>query len=169
MERVREVLAIHPRAGVHRISELLAIDSRSPLKLDPHYILKLKRKIENERSRRFDTVKVEKYISQLEDEIEQVVVRAWKILLRSYDEKAKIAAAKVIIYAKLKLLDAKLNSGIFEKHLGTLKIEGRLTEERKTLIIQAFQHFGIVKDEVLPMTQGKENINGNTKSIATHS
>jgi hypothetical protein len=165
MERVREILAIYPRAGVYKIRSILQSDQKSPLFLDPVYILKLKKKIEAERSRRFDKEKVEKYIAKLEDEIEEVVKRAWLILAsRETRESEKIMAAKLIIDSKLKLLEAKMNAGIFERNLGTINFNSKITEERKIAILHAFKNWGIIKGDIPQLIESpKQNANNEEK------
>lgn len=148
LERVREVLAIYPRASARQIREVLLADKRFPIALDVHYILKLRGKIESERIKRFDRATIEGYVAKLEDEIEQVLTRAWAILLGAqYDDRARIAAAKIIVDAKLKIFEAKMSAGIFEKHLGTFRVEGKFIDEHRVLVLQALRNFGILKDD----------------------
>ncbi|GIW70337.1 MAG: hypothetical protein KatS3mg101_1084 [Patescibacteria group bacterium] len=155
IERVREVLALKPRAGAIAISRFLREDPHNPINLDPHYILKLKKKIEGERVHRFDHAKVEAHIAEMQDEIDQLCVEMWTIVLnRAMDERARVAAAKIIIDAKIKLFEAKLDAGIFERKLGTFDIKNtyEIKNEHKVLILNALANYGIIAAE-----QKKEN------------
>jgi len=162
MERVREVLALNPRAGAIAISNLLKEDRNNPINLDPHYIVKLKRKIQGERIHRFDQAKVEQHIAQLEDETEQLCIQMWRIVLdQTMDERARVAAAKTIIDAKIKLFEAKMDAGIFERKLGTFEMKHTHTyeiiQEKKILILNALKNYGIINP---PQTNG--SIDSNT-------
>jgi hypothetical protein len=147
MEAIREVLAVQPRAGAYKIRELLQ-KRKNPLVLDPHYILKLKRKIESERIHRFDRAKVEAHIAEMQDEIDQLCIQMWAIVLdKTYDERARVAAAKVIIDAKTKLFEAKLDAGIFERKIGTVDVKNtyEIKSEHKVLILNALANYGIIE------------------------
>lgn len=145
MERVREVLALNPRMGKLAIRNFL-MKQKNPIVLDAGYILKLKRKIERERIHRFDNAKVEKRISEMEDKIQSVIARMFSILANPMtDARAKVAAGKVIVDSEIKLFQAQLDAGIFERKFGTMNIE--IIENHYQKVLHAFANFGIVKPQ----------------------
>lgn len=162
MERIREVLALKPRAGAITISNVLKTDPNEPLSLDPHYIIKLKKKIKGERVHRLDQAVVEEHISEMQDEIDQVTVQMWAIVLDgSADERARVGAAKVIVDSKLKLFEAKLDAWIFERKLGTLEVKRtyELKTEHKVLVLQAIANYGIIPPQTKTNEPASEKSN----------
>lgn len=160
MERVREVLALKPRAGAITISNILKGDPNDPLSLDPHYVIKLKKKIAGERKHRFNQALVDEHIAEMEDAINELVVRMWAIVLdSSIDERARVGAAKVIVDSKVKLFEAKMDAGIFERKLGTFEVRKtyELKAEQKILILNALENYGIVPKQ--------NNGNGSEKQL----
>ncbi len=148
-ERVREVLALNPRATERSIQKLLEEHPDSALNLSRDYIRKLKRKIEGERAHRFDHAAVDKHIAQVQDRAETVISTMWTILL---DQKQKgrdrVAAAQTIIKADIELWKALLDGGVFERKLGTLDLNANLRNrpvppEVKEMMLKALQaHLG---------------------------
>lgn len=150
VERVREVLALNPRAGKRVIREILAKDRDDPITLDADYILILKKKIEGERTHRFDFPKVEKRLAEMQDRTESVIAQMWRILLnQTMDERARVAAAKIIIEAELKFFDAQMAAGIFERKLGSLEVRHthELAPEHKALVLNVFANYGIIRNQ----------------------
>lgn len=147
IERVREVLALKPRAGCRVIKEVLSTDKGDPLNLDEWYIISLKRKIAGERVHRFDNAKVEKALSEIQDRVEGVIAQMWGILLdQNKDDRARVAAGKVIIDAEHKFLEAQLATGIYERKLGSVDIHHhQLTPDQQIAIIRVFTNYGIIK------------------------
>ena len=148
-ERIREVLALNPRASVRAIYKLLESHPQSPLKLSHPYILKLRHKIEGEREHRFDHAAVEKHLATIQDRLETVVSQMWLLLLdEKTDGKVRVAAANTIIKADMDLWQAFLDGGVFERKLGTIDINARLRnrpipEEVKSIMLKALKaHLG---------------------------
>lgn len=153
VERVREVLALNPRAGVRTIREVLEKDPENPVILNPHYILKLKKKIQGERKQRFSQALVDERLSEIQDRTEGVIAQMWRILLNpTMDERARVAAAKVIIDAEHKFFEAQMDAGIFERRLGSVEVRHshEFSIEHKTLILKVFSNYGIIKDAESP-------------------
>lgn len=124
IERVREVIAINPRASARSIRAILESNSQDPLVLDRDYIGALLKKIRAERRVRFDRKIVEERLSEIQDQTEQVVQQLWLILLDTKQSaKNRIAAANGIVSADHKFWQAQLDAGIFERKLGTIDLE----------------------------------------------
>jgi len=148
-ERVREVLALNPHAGLRSIRQFLENDPQTPLVLDVHYIGKLKQKIIQERKRRFDQTIVEERLSEIQDRTESVAAQMWQILLDAgAPEVARVAAAKVIIDSEHKLLEAQMNAGVFERKFGSVDIRHtyELAPEMKAMVLKTLANYGIIKN-----------------------
>ena len=147
MELVRQALVVKPGASIYVIEEMLKKADR-PLHL--HYILKIRNKIEAERRVRFDRRKVQARLAEMQDKMEQVQEKMWKILLdpRS-DDNAKVRAGVAIMDMERKFFDHQMDAGIFERKLGEFEVRHNLTidEETKRKIIAAMQNYGIIKVE----------------------
>ncbi|MBI4160052.1 hypothetical protein HY504_02705 [Candidatus Wolfebacteria bacterium] len=147
-ERVRDILILKPNASARSIAEALASDPKNPLPLHRLYIGKLIRKIEGERRHRLDNAKVTKYLAIIEDETQSVKEQLWGILLdNAADSKARVMAARGIIEAGNKLLELQMNAGIFERELGTVRVEHQHTiaPEIALPILKALQNYGIIR------------------------
>lgn len=146
-ERVREVLALQPTASTRTIREALQADPNAPLTLDRSYLDNLRRKIEGERRHRYDRAEVAQRLAELQDRTETIIAQMWRILLKTTAEPAeRIAAARTIIDAEHRFLEAQMNAGIFERNLGTLDVAHtlQLTPEYRALILRAFANYGLV-------------------------
>jgi len=148
MERVRGILAFNPRLGVHAIREKLRYDPADPVTIDPHYLLKLKNKIDAERKFRLDTTKVTERISQMQDTTAAVIEHFIELLISpSVEPKDRVAAGKAILAADKALFEAEMDAGVFERQLGSLTFKHKLLidPERKAAIIGAFVNIGLIK------------------------
>ena len=157
MERVREILVLKPGATREVISKAIENDPKAPMYLSPEYVGKLIRKIHGERINRFTDQIVSLKLAELQDSTRLVAEQMWSILLDSTaDEKARVAAGKMIIDSEHRLIEAMMTAGIFKKQLGTLKIEGsiehehehriKLAPEIKEPILRALQNYGLIRN-----------------------
>lgn len=156
IERIREVIAIKPRASLRTIREVLEGDPNEPLRLHIDYILKLLEKIRGERKYRFNQALVDKHLAEIQDQNESVITQMWRILLdNSRDERTRVAAAKVIVDANFKLFEAQLDAGIFERKLGTVDMKDayKINPEQQASILRALHNYGIIKDPNPESTQ----------------
>lgn len=155
-EMVRQTLTMIPTAGVWKIKDTLAANG---LILDATYILKLKKKIISERRLRVDRKKVEERIAEIEDKVTQVQTKLFEILMNSKTkDEAKIKAAEKIVNSEIRLLQAQMDAGIYERRLGTLKAETEIPEmDMNNPRVQAMINLGLIKSKnIIHMTEAKE-------------
>lgn len=160
IERVREVLVLNPRATERAIQTVLEQDASDPLKLNREYIRKLKKKIKGERQHRFDKKHINERLAELQDRTEGIIAQMWKILLDTEKSTlARVAAARTIIDAEQKLLEAQMDAGIFDRKLGTVDIEHThtlaLSPEHKALALAFLRNHGaITKPNIAALPDG---------------
>jgi len=155
IERVRQVLVMNPNMGVIRISKTLAEARSSPIKLDPQYISNLKKKIIGERTWRYEKAKVKRRIALLEDQTRELQSGLWEIVNNTAEEnKIRIQAANAIVASEHKLFQAQMDSGIYERKIGTIEVEEMrdraVGEEAVDMMVGAFRAWGLVEKEPEP-------------------
>lgn len=160
--RVRAVLVINPQASLREISDSLKSSKTAPLPLDLEYIAKLRKKIEGERANRHAGSGIANRISALQDKIHKLNEQLWQIAADgTTSKKEKIAALKTLAENDLKLLQAEMDAGIYDRQLGKLDIEARrnqpIDEEHQKKIEQAFEAWGFIKPEPKTIEMKQEN------------
>ena len=146
-ERIREVLVIDPRASLEKIRQGLTMH-RDPLTLDLAYISKLRKKIWKERQQPADPFALQQRVAEIEDRTRVIIGQMWSYMgSPSVEDKTKINAAKVIVDAEHKLLEAQMNAGFYDWKLGTVEHvhTHQLDPAAKTAILSALANYGIVK------------------------
>lgn len=145
MEMIRVCLTIEPNASDLKLQEMLR---KQDLSLDYQYIQKLRKKLKGERKYRINTQQVDERISDIRDKVSLAQQKLWEVLASDRTtNKDKVSAAKAIADTEIKLFNAEMDAGIFERNLGTLAVDHGLDENDPSiqLIMQAFQNYGIVK------------------------
>lgn len=145
MEMVRVCLTIEPNASDLKLQEMLR---KQDLSLDYHYVQKLRKKLRGERKYKIDTLKVEERVNDIRDKISLAQQKLWEILASPRTvNKDKVSAAKAIADTEIKLFNAEMDAGIFERNLGKLAVEHGVDENDPSiqLIMNAFANYGIVK------------------------
>lgn len=145
-DRIRQALFVRPKAGALTVQRILEQDRQSPLHLHHDYINRLLRKIRKERASRARK-KIGEEIALMEDEFEWLREETIRILVGNTEPGDKVRAIAQMWKMRLDLYNAKLDAGIFERHLGEMVVEHRITQEQKTIILQAFANYGIIQDE----------------------
>ncbi len=172
ISRIRAVLILKPNASLREIQETLEESAEAPLHLQLNYIGKLTKKIVSERTRRNDNLNIGSRLSTVQDKKNMIDSRLWIEAANPRNPAiARIAALEKLMKNELELLQAEMDAGLFERKLGTFQINGKITEERKILIIQAFQNFGIIKkvDPALLLENKENDNNGNQAGDKTGS
>lgn len=146
LDRVRRALFVRPKAGALTVQRMLEQDRESPLHLHHDYINRLLQKITKERARRERKLVVEE-ISTMEDEFEWLREETIRILVSNAEPADKVRAIALIWKMRVDLYNAKLDAGIFERHLGEMVVAHRITKEQKEIILQAFAYYGLIQDE----------------------
>lgn len=160
IELIRRVLVYHPDAGVLTVQKLLekpTLTRPQGLHLDWVYLSRLVEKIRKERIKRINRGTI-KRVSELQDHFNALISEVRTIVSNPQIDSKDKAELLIKLFGKnLELFQAEQDAGIFERNLGTFRIEAKLTEERKILIIQAFRNFGIIKGEISPAPTEKNN------------
>ena len=137
LDRVRSALFIKPNAGRQTIQHILEQDPHDPLHLQDKYIDKLLRKIQKERAHR-QHKKVVAEIAIIEDEFERLREEAIRILFTASSSNVKIRAIAQIWNMRVELYNAKLDAGIFERHIGKVETSPYImTPEDEALLKRA--------------------------------
>lgn len=151
MERVRQVLIMQPNMGVIKISKVLnSGPQEQKIKLHPHYISKLKKKIIGERTWRYEKAKVKRRIAEIEDQTRMLQATLWNTVNNPLaDPNERTNAAKTIAALEHKLFQSQMDSGIYERKLGTIEVEEMrsraINPEAEQAIIEAFKVWGVVE------------------------
>jgi len=125
--QMRQLMVRDPRISGRRMADALNYDR--------NFICKLKRKLDREITASIEQSLMEKDLGQFQVMYETMVSFMWDIVNDdSAKDKDKIAAFKVILDGKDKLIDRKMDAGIFSRKLGELNIQADLTPEQNDLI-----------------------------------
>lgn len=133
---IRRVLVQRPDASLREIREALEKIKR-PLHL--RYINKIVKKIRSEHGKRIENQLLSVEISKYEDSAKLVIEELWKLSKSSSDDRARVSALKAIMDSHDMLLNRKFDAGVFEKNLGSVKVNHSIAEY-KISIIQAFEN-----------------------------
>jgi hypothetical protein len=160
--RIRAVLVINPQASLREIKESLENSKTSPLPLHIDYLAKLRKKIDGERTNRHAGSGIAARISALQDKIHKINEQLWQIAASGTSgSRDKTAALKALAENDLKLLQAEMDAGIYDRKIGTVEIEARrnqpIDEEHQKKIEQAFEAWGFIQPEPKTIEIKQEN------------
>lgn len=147
LERVRAVMVVRPQASAEEIQRVLEESGEAPLRLDRQYIEKLQRKVVRERTARLERSHLSLRLATIQDKKERIDAHLWQEATnQTNDERARITALGLLFKNELELLQAEMDAGVFERHLGTLRnLPPPLAPELRAKIIEAMINWGIVK------------------------
>jgi len=161
---IRDSIAIDPLISVSRLQDVLfnkGFKSANNQVLTWHYIAKLVRKINREASERADRQKVTERLSQSKERYRLVFDRLMRIAFYTEDLKKEgmpppsyrdqISALNSIVRLDIAILNAEMDAGIFERHIGTLEVDKRnkpIPKEVKERIRQAMINWGMMPEEI---------------------
>jgi len=110
-------------------------------KIDLDYLTKLRRKILAEREHRYFNPKLDAEVAKIEDTFNAISKEMWKIVFSSAStNQEKARAAETILKAHDRLLQAKMDAGIFERQLGKLKVVPGLSDEQSAILARAIDY-----------------------------
>lgn len=150
--RIRSVLVVNPGASLRTIQETLENSEENPLHLHIDYISKLRKKIIKERAHRNDRLLVGTRIAEMQDKKARIDQMLWREASdKTNSGKVRVTALVSLLKAELDLLNAELDSGIFQRKLGSIHMTKtlELKTEQKVLIVKAFRNFGLVDDTII--------------------
>lgn len=138
LEAVRRELVRDPSASIYEIQD--ALNERYEHVFDKNFVAKLKNKVHRERARRTSN-SIEFELARLEDTCIALRQRLWEIV----DDEATpphvvVSAMREIRSVSHTLLEAMFNAGVFERQLGIIKGEGKLSDEDQVLLERAMNH-----------------------------
>lgn len=137
LEQVRREMVIKPDVTIFELQDIL--NEHYQHAFDKNFIGKLKNKIHRERANRVNkTIGYE--LACLEDIINEVSKILWEIIDNSETSNCeKISAMRELRTARVMLLDAMFNAGIFERQLGKVRNSDKLSPEDEAEIKQALE------------------------------
>jgi len=152
--QMRQLMVRDPRISGRRMSDVLGYDR--------NFICKLKRKLDREITVSIERSLMEKDLGQLQIIYETMVSFMWDIVNDAdAKDKDKINAFKAIIDGKDKLIDRKMDAGIFNRKLGDLKVTADLTPEQSELINMGLEKlYGVSRK-----TKTSEGESGDKKGV----
>lgn len=157
--RIRSFLVRKPDLTIREVQDLLA-GSHQSMKLDKNYVGKLLNKIRKERTVRLNNYTVNVTLAKFEDEAEDLKARFYAIVT-DRGEKQEIMdkdgkptgtfawvrkppshrdvtnALKEIRQTSIALFDKMFDSGVFERQVGNIRVEDKLSDEEEEKIKNA--------------------------------
>jgi len=117
MARMRRLMVREPRISGSRLASVLGYDIA--------FILKLKKKIDRQAIENINRSEIQKDLGDLTRIFDVLVTDMWDIITdKTSSQRDKIAAFKAVFDTRNSLIERKMDAGIFERKLGTLKTEG---------------------------------------------
>jgi hypothetical protein len=167
MRVIRDTIVFDPLISVRSLQEVL---ERKGVKVSSReYISRLVWKVNRSLDEEVDRQKLSHRVAQLKETQRVVVDRLVRIAFYTDDLKKEglpppsfkdqIAALNSIMKLNLAILNAEMDMGIFERHLGTLEIERRnkpIPKEMREQIRQAFINCGLFPKEPIKDDQRKQ-------------
>lgn len=117
--KVRSLLTIDPQMSLREIQNQLA-ENNLPLHLN--YIQRLTNKIRAERTKRIDTITLNRTLATFMDVLNETTRIAWQVAISGTSTKTeKIAALREIRAAHRDAFDKLFDAGVFNRKLGELE------------------------------------------------
>lgn len=124
LELVRSVMVQYPRISTRSLVERLQIDYS--VQLHRNYAVKLQRKVILERRARFcNSHSLFERLAEIQDKTVIIEELLWLEARNAKNSSDRMRALKAIHEIELCLLEAEMDTGIFERKLGTVRVEER--------------------------------------------
>lgn len=150
-ERIRALMVQNPTLSILQITKQLTYETARPLNLTWEYVAKLHDKIRRERAHVINRASVEGVLGDFRDEVERLKVELWKIIFDEgeFDDDGKCirkppsAGEKAYCIAEIRkssdnLIDRMFDAGIFDRNLGAIKVERKMSKEDEAAIQTIF-------------------------------
>ena len=147
--RIRTVMILRPDATIEEIRTALEESGDNPITLDRKYINKLREKIFKERARVNNNLNKTARLRILKEKLQMVERRLWAEATNADNPGVvRVVALKAIGENEIKLLNAEMDAGLYERQLGTLTEERRmlpLSEDTAKLVTAAMKNWGLIE------------------------
>lgn len=173
---VREEIVVNPMISISRLRQNLkdrGIMTFNGNPIDPMYLGRLVRKISRKIVRESDQVRIGERLNNTRERFRVMIDRLMKIAFwkAEYirdgiwppDNKDIVKALDTIQKMDLALLQAEMDAGVFERHLGSLDVEiarrRPIPDDKREAVWQVFQNFGMIPKGDNPQIKdgGKNN------------
>ena len=151
---IRRILVSKPDASSRQIEKVMRANG---IAIDHHYILKLLKKIYNERAYRYNHLAASEVVAKFEDLIHDMNNELYKIKTDSQLDFAKIAAVNSIVKNSKLIIDLQFDNGMLERHLGKITVENLNVSEVLKILKEA-KDVGTTKQ----ITEGDSGDNRNS-------
>lgn len=132
--KVRKMMAVFPNISAIEISKRLGYYS--------WFINKRKSKIERENAEAIRRSTIEEDLGGIKAFLDAFLpILAEIIFSKDSRDCDKINAVKTLITGKMSMLERKFDAGIYERQLGTVKTEERMSDIEKATMERALEHF----------------------------
>jgi len=152
---IRDFIILDPSVSIPRLGKYLkekkGFETYKGNELDEKYLTKLLKKVRKEQIDRVDKTKLIGRVSELKERYRLTYEKLIKIAFYTKEMmeagmfppsyKDQIDALKTINKMDLEIFQAEMDAGIFERHLGILEGELKVSEEKRVLIMAAFKNF----------------------------
>jgi len=165
ISQIRKILVMVSDASSREISEILAEQKKRPLKLSRKYVDKLKKKILEERTMRYNYYLVNSVLAAFEDKIREIDGRLWNLL----NDPDTTPGEKVMVLREIRkndesLMDKMFDAGVFSRKIGELEIGSKLSKEEQDLIKRVIKMDYGEKSKPEPNSEGSSVTGGENKT-----
>lgn len=131
--RIRRMLVLNPTATIKAIAD--------KMELDKDYVHKLVKKIRAERNYRLNYYTLNTVLAKFEDLISESDYRLWAIINNPESTKKDvISALKELRQNQMALFDKMFDAGVFERNLGRVRINDKLSPEDEAVLKKAMDY-----------------------------
>jgi len=132
MAKIRRILVLNPDASIPQVCE--------KVKLQKDYVRRLINKIRGERTTRFERYTINTALAGFADLMDALDNKLWKVILdEDTPGKVMVSALKEIRLNNVALFDKMFDAGIFEKKLGKLNIDNKISDDRLAELTNAYR------------------------------
>ena len=118
--RVRQILIVKPDASIRQIVKVM---NENNIKMSFEYVMTLLKKIRNERANRYNTAVAHTAIAKFEDFVKYVESELLKIAKNSPSDMVRTIALSNMVKHYKDILNLQFDMGVFERKLGSAKLE----------------------------------------------
>lgn len=160
--RIRAIMVHNPDASDRYIKETLQAAKQAPLSLHRTYIATIKKKILVERTNRHNGANIAHRLAFIQDKIRQIDKQLWDLVNSEHiGDREKIAALKELRENEIKLLQAEMDAGLYDRKLGTIDIEAlrnrQIDPAHQQRAIDSFKAWGFIEADAVEVETKQPN------------